>query len=110
VRVLDVVGGRLGPSTNVLILGDRIAAVSSSASAASGATIIDGHGETLMPGLIDVHVHLTFGSMLLQTLYDPSTTPEKAGVAAAASAGEMLLRGFTAVRDVGGPIFPLEPP
>jgi imidazolonepropionase-like amidohydrolase len=108
VRVLDVVGGQLGPSTNVLIRGDRIAMIGSSATAASGATTIDGHGETLMPGLIDVHVHLTFGSMSLQALNDPSMTPEKAGAAAAASAGQMLLRGFTAVRDVGGPIFPLK--
>ena len=108
VRVLDVVGGQLGPSTSVLIRGDRIATIGSSATAPSGATIIDGHGKTLMPGLIDVHVHLTFGSMSLQALNDPSTTPEKAGAAAAASAGQMLMRGFTAVRDVGGPIFPLK--
>jgi imidazolonepropionase-like amidohydrolase len=108
VHVLDVVGGRLGPTTNVLIQGDRIAAISPSASAGAGATTIDGHGQTLMPGLIDVHVHMVFGSMLLTDLYNPNTTLEKAGVAAAASAHQMLLRGFTAVRDAGGPIFPLK--
>jgi imidazolonepropionase-like amidohydrolase len=108
VRVLDVVGGQLGSPTSVLVRGNRIASIDSSATAVSGATTIDGHGQTLMPGLIDVHVHLTFGSMLLKDLYDPSTTPEKAGAAAAASAGQMLLRGFTAVRDMGGPIFPLK--
>jgi imidazolonepropionase-like amidohydrolase len=108
VRILDVVGGRLGPSTSVLIQGNRITAIGPSANAAPGTTTIDGHGQTLMPGLIDAHVHLTFGSMLLKDLYDPATTPEKAGAAAAASAGQMLLRGFTAVRDVGGPIFPLK--
>jgi imidazolonepropionase-like amidohydrolase len=108
VRVLDVVGGRLGPPTSVLVRGNRIASIGPSATAISGAMTIDGHGQTLMPGLIDVHVHLTFGSMLLKDLYDPSTTPEKAGAAAAASAGQMLLRGFTAVRDMGGPIFPLK--
>jgi imidazolonepropionase-like amidohydrolase len=108
VRVLDVVSGQLGPSTSVLVRGGRIASISTSATAVSGAMTIDGHGQTLMPGLIDVHVHLTFGSMLLKDLYDPSTTPEKAGAAAAASAGQMLLRGFTAVRDMGGPIFPLK--
>jgi imidazolonepropionase-like amidohydrolase len=108
VRVLDVVGGQLGSPTSVLVRGNRIASIDSSATAVSGATTIDGHGQTLMPGLIDVHVHLTFGSMLLKDLYDPSTTPEKAGAAAAASAGQMLMRGFTAVRDMGGPIFPLK--
>jgi imidazolonepropionase-like amidohydrolase len=108
VRVLDVVGGRLSPSTNVLVRGDRVASIGASAATVSGATTIDGHGQTLMPGLIDVHVHLTFGSMLLKDLYDTKTTPEKAETAAAASAGQMLLRGFTAVRDMGGPIFPLK--
>jgi imidazolonepropionase-like amidohydrolase len=108
VHVLDVVSGQLGPLTSVLIRGNRIAAIGPSATAAAGATTIDGHGQTLMPGLIDVHVHMTFGSMLLKDLYDPATTPEKAGSAAVASAGQMLLRGFTAVRDMGGPIFPIK--
>src|SRR4030095_2950933 len=61
-----------------------------------------------MPGLIDVYVHLIFGSLLLKDLYNPNTTPENVAAAAAASAQQMLLRGFTAVRDVGGPIFPLK--
>ena len=108
VRILDVVNGRLGPSTSVLIRGNRIASINPSATAATGATTIDAHGQTLMPGLIDVHVHLTFGALLLKDLYDPNTTAEKAGAAAAASAHHTLLRGFTAVRDAGGPIFPLK--
>jgi imidazolonepropionase-like amidohydrolase len=108
VRVLDVVGGRLGSPTRVLIRGNRIARIDPSATAVAGALTIDGKGQTLMPGMIDVHVHLTFGSMLLKDLYNPATTPAKAGAAAAASAGQMLLRGFTAVRDMGGPIFPLK--
>ena len=109
VRVLDVVNGRLGPPTDVLIRGNTIAAIGSSANAVSGATTIDGKGGTLMPGLIDVHVHLAFGALLLKDLYDPKTTPEQLGAATAKSANDMLLRGFTAVRDMGGPIFPLKP-
>ena len=70
--------------------------------------IIDGKGHTLMPGLIDAHVHFGFGSLLLTQLYDPDTTPEKLGSAMAKSASQMLLRGFTAARDMGGPIFPLK--
>jgi imidazolonepropionase-like amidohydrolase len=46
--------------------------------------------------------------MKLGDLYNPATTPEQVMTAAAAGAREMLLRGFTAVRDVGGPIFPLK--
>lgn len=108
VRVLDVASGRLGSPTNVLVRGNTIAAIASSANAGSGAKIIDGNGRTLMPGLIDVHVHMTFGALSLSNLYDPKTTPEQLGAATAKSANEMLLRGFTAVRDMGGPIFPLK--
>jgi imidazolonepropionase-like amidohydrolase len=108
VRVLDVVDGRLGPPTSVVIRGNTIAAIGPSADLDSKAEIIDGKGRTLMPGLIDVHVHLTFGAVLLSDLYDPKTTAEQLGAATAKSATEMLLRGFTAVRDMGGPIFPLK--
>jgi imidazolonepropionase-like amidohydrolase len=108
VRVLDVVNGRLGQPTNVVVRGNAVAAIGSSATAISGAKVIDGRGRTLMPGLIDVHVHLTFGALALSDLYDPKTTSEQIANAAAKSANDMLLRGFTAVRDMGGPIFPLK--
>lgn len=108
VKVLDVVNGRLGERTNVLIRGNTIAAIGSSVNVTASAQLIDGRGGTLMPGLIDAHVHLTFGAVLLKDLYDPNTTPEQLAAAASKSAKEMLLRGFTAVRDMGGPIFPLK--
>jgi predicted amidohydrolase YtcJ len=56
VRVLDVVNGRLGPGTNVLVRGNVIAAIGPSATAGAPALTIDGQGRTLMPGLIDAHV------------------------------------------------------
>jgi imidazolonepropionase-like amidohydrolase len=108
VRVLDVVKGELGAATDVLIRGNKIAAIGSSPKASRDARVIDGNGRTLMPGLIDAHVHIGFGSLLLPQLYDPKTTPEKLGAAMTHSAELMLLRGFTAVRDMGGPIFPLK--
>jgi imidazolonepropionase-like amidohydrolase len=108
VRVLDVVGGRLGAPTDVLARGHTIAAIGAAAKASPGARTIDGGGRTLMPGLIDVHVHIAFGSLSLAELYDPATTLDQSQTAAAESARQMLLRGFTAVRDVGGPIFPLK--
>ena len=107
VRILDVINGRLGAPTSVLVKGNIISAIGASAKASQDAKIIDGKGRTLMPGLIDVHVHLTFGALPLTGLYDPNTTADQVGAAAAKSAEEMLLRGFTAVRDMGGPIFPL---
>lgn len=100
--------GELGPATDVLVRGNTIAAIGSSLQASPHAAVIEGQGRTLMPGLIDAHVHIGFGSLLLTQLYDPKTTPDKIGTAMANSAGQMLLRGFTAVRDMGGPIFPLK--
>jgi imidazolonepropionase-like amidohydrolase len=108
VRVLDVVGGRLGSVTSVLVRGNVIAAIGPDASGGPGAVVIDGQGRTLMPGLIDMHYHITFGSLSFDALNSPQTTPEQAAAAAAASAGQTVLRGFTTVRDVGGPIFPLK--
>jgi imidazolonepropionase-like amidohydrolase len=98
VRVLDVVKGELGPATDVLVRGSTIAAIGSSLPASPRAAVIEGQGRTLMPGLIDAHVHIGFGSLLLTQLYDPKTTPDKIGAAMANSARQMLLRGFTAVR------------
>jgi imidazolonepropionase-like amidohydrolase len=108
VRVLDVVNGRLGAPTSVLIRGSEIAAIGPGLRASAGATTVAGGGRTLMPGLIDAHVHIAFGSLLFDQLYDENTTPEQLSVAAADSARQVLLRGFTAVRDVGGPILPLQ--
>lgn len=108
VRVLDVVNGRLGARTDVLVKGNVITAIGTSAKASQDAKIVNGKGRTLMPGLIDAHVHLTFGALSLSGLNDPNTTADQLGTAAGKSATGMLLRGFTAVRDMGGPIFPLK--
>ena len=107
VRVFDGVGPTLSSPTHVLVRGNTIAAIGDDA-ADPAARVVEGRGRTLMPGLIDVHVHMTFGAMDLAMLQSPDTTPESAGRAAAAGAEAMLLRGFTSVRDVGGPIFPLK--
>ena len=108
VRVLDVRGGTLGEPTDVLVRGNVIAAIGGGQQGDSETAIIDGRGRTLMPGLIDNHVHLVFGSASLTDLNDPDKDPEFYARAALASAGAMLQRGFTSVRDMGGPIFPLK--
>lgn len=111
VRVLDTRSGTLSPASNVLVRGNHIETISAaplSSAPGSDVTVINGAGRTLMPGLIDAHVHITFGSMLLTQLHNPQLTVEQIGASAAASTRQMLLRGFTAVRDVGGPIFPLK--
>jgi imidazolonepropionase-like amidohydrolase len=108
VRVLDVVKGQLGAPTDVLIEDGRIAKIGSKIAPGGSAKIIEGGGRTLMPGMIDVHVHLTFGALTMPQMLSPDLTPEKAEEAAGRQSHDMLLRGFTAVRDAGGPIFGLK--
>ena len=58
VNIFDGTSDNLQMGMNVLVEGNLIGAISSSAISASGATVIDGAGRTLMPGLIDNHTHL----------------------------------------------------
>ncbi len=105
VRVFDGRSDALGEATRVLVRGNQIAAIGPDVEASAEARVIDGRGHTLMPGLIDAHVHLTFSALSMAELLSPDLSPELAEQAAAREAEAMLLRGFTAVRDVGGPIW-----
>ncbi|MFU8813808.1 MAG: amidohydrolase family protein [Pseudomonadales bacterium] len=105
VRVFDGTSTQLSAPTRVLVRGNRIAAIGDGVDHDNNALVIDGLGHTLMPGLIDVHVHLTFGALSMEDLRSPDLTPERAEAAAAREAEAMLMRGFTAVRDLGGPVW-----
>lgn len=85
---------------DVLVEGNLIKEISQNLQA-SGATIVDGGGRTLMPGLMDAHVHLALVRRPSEILnqYDWMYV----GALANEQAEEMLLRGFTTVRDIGGP-------
>jgi imidazolonepropionase-like amidohydrolase len=105
VRVFDGRTSQLSGPTDVLVRGNTIAAVGTGGDAAS-ATAIEGAGRTLMPGLIDAHWHAT-----LIALSPAETLTGDVGYAtllAADEARDTLLRGFTTVRDVGGPVFGLK--
>lgn len=108
VRVFDGSTPRLSAPTDVLVRGNLIAAIGADAQPGPQATVIEGRGRTLMPGLIDVHVHLTFGALTMPQLLSPDLTPASADQQAAVQAERMLLRGFTSVRDVGGPVWTLK--
>lgn len=94
---------------NVLVVNNLISKISTSpiATDKSGNTkIIDGKGKFLMPGLIDAHWHTI---MTANTLGDLMTGESGyAFIKAGNEAGNTLLRGFTAVRDMGGPSFGLK--
>ena len=107
VRVFDGTRAALSAPTNVLVRGNKIASIGAPSQSAS-ATTIEGGGRTLMPGLIDNPVHpLMPGSSQAETM-DAKATFEELEAKAAEEARQMLMRGFTAVRDMGGPVFGLK--
>lgn len=109
VRLLDHKAARLTAPMHVLVSGSTIQKISATAiTVDKDAVKINGGGKTLMPGLIDVHVHMTFGTFTMAQLMGEDLTEEFLVRKIGESAQQMLLRGFTSVRDAGGPIFPLK--
>lgn len=110
VRILDHKTAALTAPMNVLVSDQKIEKISPSSISVKGkdVTKINGNGKTLMPGLIDVHVHMVFGALTMEQMMSPNATPESLMQNVAVGAHSMLMRGFTSVRDAGGPIFPLK--
>ena len=109
VRVFDGTSDTLSPVTNVLVRGNVVVAIGADAAPSrEDAVVIEGRGSTLMPGLIDVHVHMMFNSLSPAQMSDPDMGMERVMQLSAGQARAMVLRGFTSVRDVGGPSFELK--
>jgi imidazolonepropionase-like amidohydrolase len=110
VKLLDYTTQTLTPPKHVLINGNTIQTISTSPIDAQGKNIvrIDAKGKTLIPGLIDVHVHLVFGALTMPQMMTNDLSEDFLIKTVGLSAQQMLMRGFTSVRDVGGPIFPLK--
>ena len=103
VHVFDGLNEARIENAHVLVVGNVIRTVSTEPIAADGATVIDGGGRTLMPGLIDAHWHTMFNfSPVSNTL---GSSFGYLNIAAARASGDTLMRGFTTVRDVGGNSF-----
>ena len=108
VRVFDGKGTTLSEPTNVLVRGNLIERLSRTPIAvdrSATTTIIEGGGRTLMPGLIDNHWHaMLIRPTPLESMGDVGYN----NIAAGDEAADTLMRGFTTVRDVGGPVFGLK--
>lgn len=106
VRVLDVREGRVGDLVRVVVRDGIIESISPAGEMPSEALVVRGEGRTLMPGLIDAHWHSILAAVPLASalMGDPAFLH----IAAAAAARDTLLRGFTTVRDAGGPSFALK--
>jgi len=109
VRIFDGSSDRLSVSSNVLVVGNVIKQISSAPIASApttSVTRIAGGGRTLMPGLIDAHTHIMFTSVPQAAVL--SSDVGYLNVAAVKAAHDMLMRGFTSIRDLGGPVFGLK--
>ena len=99
-RMLDIKAGRIVSPAEILVQGDRIVGVGSTVKHPDGAEVIDLGDRTLLPGLIDAHIHLFLhpGAEDLQTVQE--SVPERT-ITATLAAREDLMAGFTAERDMG---------
>ena len=99
-RMLDIKAGRIVSPAEILVEGDRIVEVGSTVKHPDGAEVIDLGDRTLLPGLIDAHIHLFLhpGAEDLQTVQE--SVPERT-ITATLAAREDLMAGFTAERDMG---------
>ena len=107
VRIFDGTSSSLSAPSNLLVKGNIIERISTEAIAPGpGTTVIDGGGRTLMPGLIDAHWH----AMLIRPNPAQAITDDVGynNIVAGDEANDTLMRGFTSVRDVGGPVFGLK--
>lgn len=100
IRMLDVREGALRSNVSVSIQGDRIVEIGDRLPAEGDGEVIDLGGRVLMPGLIDCHVHVN----AVQLNLAPTRQLPASLVTAGASRimRQMLMRGFTTVRDAGG--------
>jgi imidazolonepropionase-like amidohydrolase len=109
VRIFNGTSDRLSAPSNVLVVGNVIKTISTAPIAdppATSVTRIQGGGRTLMPGLIDAHWH----TMLVRPTPAALLTGDigHLNLVAGAEATATLMRGFTTVRDMGGPAFGLK--
>lgn len=101
VDVFNGTDNKLYQDHNVLVEGNLITRISESAIDVADAEVIHGKGKTLMPGLIDNHVHLMLPGPTLAAM-EANTTWEDFAIHGVAMSEMYLLQGFTTVRDAGG--------
>ncbi len=86
---------------NVLVVGERIVQLGTNITPTKGAVVLDGGGRTLMPGLIDAHTHVTLAAIpMMAAMTAPGSYLH---LVSAREAEATLMRGFTTIREAGGP-------
>lgn len=103
VNVWNGLDDSLRTNYQVLIYGNHINEVGPRVTLPTGAKVINGKGHTLIPGLLDAHLHLMF-NVPMEEAYNNAHWAYIAA-RAAKMAENFLMQGFTTVRDMGGPVF-----
>ncbi len=109
VRIFDGKSATLSAPSNVLVRGstiERISLAPITVDASANVRIIAAGGRVLMPGLIDAHWHSFMAATAMPLLM--TANPSYLQIMAARQAEATLMRGFTTVRDMGGPVFGLK--
>ena len=106
VNIFDGKSENLTMGQDVLVEGNLIKHIGKGLKAVDGATIINGDGRTLMPGLIDGHAHVMINGDYGQIETNMDLTD--LAYRATRVMERFLMDGFTAVRDMGGPAFGLQ--
>src|SRR6516162_9079607 len=105
--VIDGPSGEPQRQVDALVKDDRIHAVGPDAKEASvprgePVKVIDAHGKSVMPGLIDAHCHMTYGESRTQEEQDLYTSVEGRTLRAAWNARKVLRAGVTGISQPGG--------
>ncbi|MFY0628198.1 MAG: amidohydrolase family protein [Reichenbachiella sp.] len=87
-------------AVDVLIEGDKFKQIKANIKAPEGATVIDGQGGTLIPGLIDMHQHLMLWGGTTEGTYEYDAYAQ--GARAIKMAERLIDQGYTTIRDIGG--------
>ncbi len=99
--LIDGAGAAPAPSSWVLVEGDRIRRVGRGAAPEGAHTVVDLEGRSVLPGLIDLHVHLCWDGSLDPVVVNEREGPELTLLKMAGQARATLEKGVTTVRDVG---------
>jgi imidazolonepropionase-like amidohydrolase len=101
-HVLDVKTGKLMDAVTIVVVGDLVQSIASSGSvpAQPGDSVVNLSGMTVLPGLIDVHTHLT-GNTDFDPYRELTSTDAKEAINGVVNARTTLMAGFTSVRNVG---------
>jgi imidazolonepropionase-like amidohydrolase len=106
-RLFDGKSGALQDGMYLVVDGNRISQLRrGTPAAADGQRVIDCGGKVMMPGLIDMHWHSLLAALPIQTIMQADLS--FVFLAAGAEAQRTLQRGFTTIRDAGGPAFALQ--